>query len=748
MDQVRCLPPPKSSTVKPTKPTKSQAGAKRSTSTDPAQKQKQKQKDLSSAPPATDKRTARTDGTTLEILETSTPHGSDHCKNIASKPATRSESALLRIQTTIRAAAEAESRDRTGAASEPEEMERDGSELCSTLDDHSMCSVGVEGGGFLSELPRRANAVLQTAKASLESSGNLRKDIKESLTGSLQTLYEMVLRLADSRHRHMLENQRAIVAHEKRLTGMERSHAKNLRAVEDRAREEGAAHRKLLETIANDVAAQRTTFVTDIQECLERMRAARATPRGVAGQHRERSLDGLIPIQKTLEEIQSVLTNKHSAGEAIEREELITEIRRLRSDLRETSSGTSALKEDTKKAATVHEQVTELEEKIGIYMEQMHQRFGKIDIGLQGLIDQNNITPIETRIGKVEDSLRCSTEALRKTTIEGFDSLRDEITVVAAMRQGISLHDELTMPTQQHLIQQDGDPCKEWRVVRSGRRGRGREPPTSVSTDHLNPEPRHKKSPETSTRHTVLVESVDPRHTSDDVIKKVKAEVDVVKLGIGVNSLRKVRGQKILVGCDTAEDQRALREAVMGLGIGLSAATQSLKNPLLKFAGVTNDLTDAKIIEAITNQNKSLLGELARTELDLKIVRRATGRIPEVSNVIAQVSPALWSCLRDQKVRIGFQIIPTYDQTPVIQCYRCLEFGHVARFCKNEVVCGYCAGSHDTRNCAKREEYPVCKTCNNHQRDSCHPAYSSLCPEWQKWDKLARSSTNYPIDQC
>lgn len=85
------------------------------------------------------------------------------------------------------------------------------------------------------------NRVLQSAKASLEASGNLRRDIEDTLVGSLQNLYEMDLRLADSRNRHMLERQREQEAHEKNLASLENQHAKHLRYVEDRAREEGAA---------------------------------------------------------------------------------------------------------------------------------------------------------------------------------------------------------------------------------------------------------------------------------------------------------------------------------------------------------------------------------------------------------------------------------------------------------------------------------------------------------------------------
>lgn len=163
-----------------------------------------------------------------------------------------------------------------------------------------------------------------------------------------------MLWLADSRNR--LEKQRLIVAYEKRLANMERASARELRTVEGRAREEAATHRQLLERIANDVAAQRTTFMTDFQECVEKMRTNRETPRTTAPRPKERSLEGLGSIQKCLKDIRNSLTGKTGTGGEIEREELIAEIRKLRTDLKDTTCKTVDLGERVQMAASTWEE--------------------------------------------------------------------------------------------------------------------------------------------------------------------------------------------------------------------------------------------------------------------------------------------------------------------------------------------------------------------------------------------------------
>lgn len=71
-------------------------------------------------------------------------------------------------------------------------------------------------------------------------------------------------------------------------------------------------------------------------------------------------------------------------------------------------------------------------------------------------------------------------------------------------------------------------------------------------------------------RDTVVVESVEPRHTSDDVARKVKSELDIIGMSIRVNSLG---GQKV-IRCDTASNQKVLRDAMACLEIGFTATSQ------------------------------------------------------------------------------------------------------------------------------------------------------------------------------
>lgn len=251
-------------------------------------------------------------------------------------------------------------------------------------------------------------------------------------------------------------------------------------------------------------------------------------------------------------------------------------------------------------------------------------------------------------------------------------------------------------------------------------------------------------------RYSVIIESIDPRLSSNDVVKQVKSKVDVVKLGIGINAVRKLKNQRVAISCDTRNDREKLCKAVENIGDGLSVSQPKIKKPQLKLIGVANDLNDMKVEEAIYEQNASLLEGLTPSETAVRVLRRTKGRTSETKNIIMEASPQIWEKLRDRKIRLGFQVVHVVDQSPVIQCYRCLGYAHKATECRApEIKCGYCAGDHDTRKCCYRNGAPKCANCCNStthttsKQEYVHPAYSSECPEWQKWDRIARTAVNY-----
>ncbi|XP_052748288.1 uncharacterized protein LOC128200104 [Galleria mellonella] len=245
----------------------------------------------------------------------------------------------------------------------------------------------------------------------------------------------------------------------------------------------------------------------------------------------------------------------------------------------------------------------------------------------------------------------------------------------------------------------------------------------------------------------VLLESADPRKTSEDVIKQVKQSVNVIELGIGVNRITKIKNQKVIMSCSSQEERKALQNAIREKCTQVSAKSAKDRLPQVKLLGVINDLTNDQVEKALINQNKRLLSSV-QTDSTVKVVRRTKGRTQETNNIILEVSPIVWNAVKGQKLHIGLQSVQAVDQSPIVQCYKCMGYNHKAADCKDQVKCGYCAKNHDTRECRSRDSLPRCCNCTLAKRqDTAHPSYSQECPDWQKWDGIARSAERIKIVQ-
>lgn len=111
-------------------------------------------------------------------------------------------------------------------------------------------------------------------------------------------------------------------------------------------------------------------------------------------------------------------------------------------------------------------------------------------------------------------------------------------------------------------------------------------------------------------------------------------------------------------------------------------------------------------------------------------------------NIVIEVDPKLRDILKAQgRVFFQWQSFPVEDHVKILQCFKCLEFGHLARDCGKETACGHCAQGHETRNCPNRNLAPKCLNCIRAKLPNAHSALDGRnCPILKRriGDKVAQ----------
>lgn len=606
----------------------------------------------------------------------------------------------------------------------------------SMLPTHTTRGIGV----VMDEAIRHANDMLQKGKIALEEAGNMKRECKATTLECLQSLYETALALSDSRSRHKYNLEKERCRHAQELVRAERAHAKETATIRQSLVEQLSQTRSELE---------RTLSATsEIKKWLSFE---------TTGPFQEISEVGksVTRLERMLEEFKCTEQDTKGGINTDKRINVIqTEIQRLNENIRTVSNQVDTLRRTLETISTIstlnknteHPQyhIKKIEDTINPKMESMVKELEE----LKTLIREQG----KSKIRNFEDQDQIiDTEDLKKEMRNGFQGIKADIHAIIEPCKVIQASVEEVRKEVKNSIETTVETVAPIRMAVEDLKTKLKQnKDTHKDIIHTERQQDKQITKETSyaaktkeriknAQFNIQIESTEPNLTSDDVLKSVKSSIDVISLGIGINKIRKIKNQKLVIGCNNEENRQILKDKLNENNKSLIIKQLENKRPLIKIIGVVDDLNDTQIPEAIIKQNRNLIEDASIEQI--RVQRRTKGRTKHLTNVILQVAPSIWHRLVDQKIHLGYQIVPVVDQSPIMQCFRCLGFGHTAKDCRNEQRCGHCTMDHDTRSCPSRNVQPRCLNCQGEDDD--HPAYSSVCPKWRKWDAIARSMISY-----
>lgn len=248
------------------------------------------------------------------------------------------------------------------------------------------------------------------------------------------------------------------------------------------------------------------------------------------------------------------------------------------------------------------------------------------------------------------------------------------------------------------------------------------------------------------TLHSVVITSADESETGEEVLGRVRTAVDAKEGWVTVQRVRKAKDRKVILGFSSKEDQNKVKERLEGNNLLVEEVKN--KDPLLVLRDVLNTNTNEDILRSLRNQNKGIFQGLDDEEKQIEIKYRRKARNPHTCHIVISTSPKAWKrALEQGALHVDLQRVRVADQSPLVQCTRCLGYGHTKKYCKEATdLCGHCGGPHLRAECADwlAGATPACKNCSRAGRERTgHDAFDRDCPVRQKWDAIARSAIAY-----
>lgn len=257
-----------------------------------------------------------------------------------------------------------------------------------------------------------------------------------------------------------------------------------------------------------------------------------------------------------------------------------------------------------------------------------------------------------------------------------------------------------------------------------------------------------KNSPERTTLHSIIVTSEEENDTGETVLDRVREAIDAKEGWVKVAKVRRAKDRKIIMSCDSQEDRQKVKERLEKAGKHLVVEDVKNKDPLIVLKDVLLINSDEDVIRAMRNQNKPIFHGLDGEENRIQIKYRRKARNPHAGHIVVSTSPKIWQrVVNAGTLHIDLQHVKVADQSPLVQCSRCLGYGHSKRFCVEAVdLCSHCGGPHLRSGCVEllAGSAPSCKNCLKAGLARVeHNAFSNDCPVRKRWDLLARSAIAY-----
>ena len=174
--------------------------------------------------------------------------------------------------------------------------------------------------------------------------------------------------------------------------------------------------------------------------------------------------------------------------------------------------------------------------------------------------------------------------------------------------------------------------------------------------------------------------------------------------------------------------------------------------PTVHIVGLNKQFDKEEVESMLKRQNPGIatLFESAETSDDDKfldvVAVQPLKKNPHLYKAIVRLSNVMRSILAKQGDRayLGFQsTCKVYDSIYVLRCYKCQDYGHHSRDCTHTSVCGFCAGSHETRSCSVSNnlERVCCSNCvKGHKSNTNHQAGDLSCEVYLEHHKRVKAS--------
>lgn len=233
---------------------------------------------------------------------------------------------------------------------------------------------------------------------------------------------------------------------------------------------------------------------------------------------------------------------------------------------------------------------------------------------------------------------------------------------------------------------------------------------------------------------TIAIYPQDKLKTSDETKNLVQKIISPEQMKLQVRGLRKTKNGGVIISTETKADIEKLKQSVQLTTSGFTVDEPHKRRPRIIVIGVPASLSEDEVLQCIYEQNLAeKLPSMTRESFmtSIKLSHKSGKRDAETCNYIIEVQANIRkSLITQERVFVNWTSCPVRDFTLVTRCYKCQQYGHAAKSCRETAsTCGHCGDlGHSIAECTKKTEEPKCATCRRFKKSCNHKTGDAECP--------------------
>lgn len=218
--------------------------------------------------------------------------------------------------------------------------------------------------------------------------------------------------------------------------------------------------------------------------------------------------------------------------------------------------------------------------------------------------------------------------------------------------------------------------------------------------------------------------------TYANILRKVRTDPALKAIADSVTGVRRTQKGDLLLQLKESGDKATEITNNIGVALGQTATVKTLSR---RTAFDIRDIDEVTTKEEICEALNGLLDSEGVVPSDVVSLRKAfMGMQTATINLPANTAKSL---LDVGKVKIGWSVCRLKERTMLTKCFKCLEFGHISKQCRNKEDrskrCRNCGEEgHIAKDCKKPASCMFCMKDNPQQAD--HVAGSNRCPVFRR----------------